>query len=86
MKTLVTGAGGFIASHLVEKLVEQGNEVRAFMRYNSRNYWGWLEDSSCNNSIELISGDACDYGLVKSTVSGRDTVFHLAAGQCSYKC
>ena len=79
MKTLVTGAGGFIASHLVEKLVEQGHDVRAFVRYNSRNLWGWLEDSPCRNSVEIISGDVRDYDLVKSAVEGCETVFHLAA-------
>jgi len=79
MKTLVTGAGGFIASHLVEKLVEQGHTVRAFVRYNSRNSWGWLEDSPCGDSIEIVSGDVRDYDLVKSAVQGCDAVFHLAA-------
>ena len=79
MKTLVTGAGGFIASHLVEELVHKGHEVRAFVRYNSRNLWGWLEDSPCRDSIEIISGDVRDYDLVKSAVEGCDTVFHLAA-------
>ena len=79
MKTLVTGAGGFIASHLVEKLVEQGHDVRAFVRYNSHNLRGWLEDSLCRDSVEIISGDVRDYDLVKSAVEGCDTVFHLAA-------
>ncbi len=79
MKTLVTGAGGFIASHLVEELVHKGHEVRAFVRYNSRNLWGWLEDSPCRNSVEIISGDVRDYDLVKSAVEGCETVFHLAA-------
>ncbi|NLD97712.1 MAG: NAD-dependent epimerase/dehydratase family protein [Synergistaceae bacterium] len=79
MKTLVTGAGGFIASHLVEKLLHKGHEVRAFVRYNSRNLWGWLEDSLCRDSVEIISGDVRDYDLVKSAVEGCDTVFHLAA-------
>ena len=79
MKTLVTGAGGFIASHLVEKLVDQGHTVRAFVRYNSRNSWGWLEDSPCGDSIEIVSGDVRDYDLVKSAVQGCDAVFHLAA-------
>ncbi|PIE69217.1 MAG: NAD-dependent dehydratase [Deltaproteobacteria bacterium] len=79
MKTLVTGAGGFIASHLVEKLIEQGHDVRAFVRYNSRNSWGWLEDSRYKNSVEIISGDIRDYDLVKSAVHGCDKVFHLAA-------
>ena len=79
MKTPVTGAGGFIASHLVEELVHKGHEVRAFVRYNSRNLWGWLEDSPCRNSVEIISGDVRDYDLVKSAVEGCETVFHLAA-------
>ena len=79
MKTLVTGAGGFIASHLVEELVRQGREVRAFVRYNSSNSWGWLEDSHCRDSVEIISGDVRDYDLVKSAVSGCSVVFHLAA-------
>nr|WP_321503125.1 NAD-dependent 4,6-dehydratase LegB [uncultured Dethiosulfovibrio sp.] len=79
MKTLVTGAGGFIASHLVEKLVEQGHEVRAFVRYNSSNSWGWLEDSPCRDLIEIISGDIRDYDLVQAALKGCDTVYHLAA-------
>ncbi len=79
MKALVTGSGGFIASHLVEKLVEGGHDVRAFVHYNSKNSWGWLEDSPCTDTIEIISGDIRDYDLVKSSVRGCDTVFHLAA-------
>lgn len=79
MKTLVTGAGGFIASHLVEELARQGCEVRAFVRYNSSNNWGWLEDSPCRNSVEIVAGDVRDYDLVKSAVSGCATLFHLAA-------
>lgn len=79
MNTLVTGAGGFIASHLVEELVRQGHDVRAFVRYNSRNLWGWLEDSPCRDAVEIISGDVRDYDLVRSSVEGCDTVFHLAA-------
>ncbi|PKL01708.1 MAG: NAD-dependent dehydratase, partial [Synergistetes bacterium HGW-Synergistetes-2] len=70
---------GFIASHLVEELVQKKHEVRAFVRYNSRNLWGWLEDSPCRDSVEIISGDIRDYDLVKSAVEGCDTVFHLAA-------
>ena len=79
MKVLVTGAGGFIASHLVEALVGQGHEVRAFVRYNSRNFWGWLEDSPCRDAVEIISGDVRDYDLVRSAVSKCDVIFHLAA-------
>lgn len=79
MKILVTGAGGFIASHLAEKLVQEGHSVRAFVRYNSRNSWGWLEDSPLRNDMEIASGDIRDFDLVKKAVSGCDTVFHLAA-------
>lgn len=79
MKIFITGAGGFIASHLAEKLVQEGHSVRAFIRYNSRNSWGWLEDSHLRKSIDIISGDIRDFDLVKKAVSGCDTVFHLAA-------
>ena len=79
MKILVTGAGGFIASHLAEKLVQEGHSVRAFVRYNSRNSWGWLEESPFRNDMEIISGDIRDFDVVKKAVSGCDTVFHLAA-------
>ena len=79
MTILVTGAGGFIASHLAEKLVQEGHSVRAFVRYNSRNFWGWLEESPFRNDMEIISGDIRDFDVVKKAVSGCDTVFHLAA-------
>jgi len=79
LKILVTGAGGFIASHLAEKLVQEGHSVRAFVRYNSRNSWGWLEESPLRNDMEIVSGDIRDFDLVKKAVSGCDTVFHLAA-------
>jgi dTDP-glucose 4,6-dehydratase len=79
LKILVTGAGGFIASHLAEKLVQEGHSVRAFVRYNSRNSWGWLEDSPLRNDMEIVSGDIRDFDLVKKAVFGCDIVFHLAA-------
>src|SRR5208282_4392847 len=78
-RTLVTGAGGFIGSHLVEKLVQKGCKVRAFVRYNSNSSWGWLENSQCKDSIEVISGDIRDSDIVRYAVRDVDTVFHLAA-------
>lgn len=79
MKVLVTGAAGFIGSHLTEFLVEKGYEVTAFARYNSRNNWGWLETSKYKNEIEVITGDIRDYDSVKSAMKNMDYVFHLAA-------
>ncbi len=76
---LVTGAAGFIGSHLAEKCVEEGYRVKAFVRYNSRNQWGWLENSAYKDDIEVISGDIRDYDSVYSALTGCDTVFHLAA-------
>ena len=78
-KILVTGAGGFIGSHLTEYLVEQGHKVKAFVRYNSRNFWGWLEKSKYIDDIEIYSGDIRDYDSVYQSMKGIDYVFHLAA-------
>ena len=78
-KTLVTGAGGFIGSHLVETLIEKGNKVKAFIRYNSRNSWGWIENSLYRNEIEVYPGNIRDYDSVKDAMKGADVVFHLAA-------
>jgi len=57
---LVTGADGFIGSHLVDLLVSKGLKVRALSQYNSFNNWGWLEDVKCLNEIEVVSGDVHD--------------------------
>lgn len=78
-KILITGAGGFIGSHLVERCVELGHDVEAFVHYNSNNNWGWLEQSPAAKEIKVISGDVRDYDSVLNAVQGKDTVFHLAA-------
>ena len=79
MKALVTGAGGFIGSHLTEFLVEKGIDVKAFVRYNSRNNWGWLENSKYKDKIEVYAGDIRDFDSVKEAMRNVDVVFHLAA-------
>lgn len=76
---LITGADGFIGSHLVELMAKEGYKVRALSQYNSFNNWGWLEDVSCRNEIEVISGDVRDPHFCKNITKGVDTVFHLAA-------
>lgn len=78
-KILVTGADGFIGSHLVEKLVHEGCKVSALSYYNSFNYWGWLEDLDCINEIEVISGDIRDPHFCVDITRGIDVIFHLAA-------
>jgi len=78
-KALVTGADGFIGSHLVELLVKKGYQVRALSQYNSFNNWGWLEDIDCLDSIELITGDIRDPFFCNEITKGVDIIFHLAA-------
>jgi dTDP-glucose 4,6-dehydratase len=80
-KILVTGADGFIGSHLVERLVNQGYKVRAMVLYNSFNSWGWLDslNSQIRDSIEIFSGDIRDPFCVNKAVKGCDCVLHLAA-------
>jgi NAD dependent epimerase/dehydratase len=80
MKTaLITGADGFIGSHLTELLVREGYKVKALSQYNSFNYWGWLEDVACRNDIEVLNGDVRDPHYCRHVTKGVDTVFHLAA-------
>ncbi len=76
---MVTGAGGFIGSHLAEACAEQGWQVRAMVRYNSRNHGGWLNDLAPRDNIEVIAGDVRDYDSVLRAMEGCQTVFHLAA-------
>ncbi|SNX72901.1 dTDP-glucose 4,6-dehydratase [Bacillus oleivorans] len=80
-KILVTGADGFIGSHLTEDLVRQGYNVRAFVYYNSFNSWGWLDSStdSIKNELEVFSGDIRDPYGVKEAMKGCDIVLHLAS-------
>ncbi|MBK7891758.1 MAG: SDR family oxidoreductase [Bdellovibrionales bacterium] len=80
-KVLVTGADGFIGSHLVEELVRRGARVKAFVFYNSFNSWGWLDETphEIRSQIEVFAGDIRDYHGVKSAMMGCDVVFHLAA-------
>jgi dTDP-glucose 4,6-dehydratase len=80
-KYLVTGAGGFIGSHLTEALVRSGREVRAFVHYNSFNSWGWLDfvEPEIQKSIDVFAGDIRDPYGVRKAVEGCSTVIHLAA-------
>lgn len=80
-KVLVTGADGFIGSHLVEALLEEGCKVRAFVYYNSFNSWGWLDSFSKDKlkKIEVFAGDIRDPNGVRNSIKGTDVVFHLAA-------
>ena len=78
-KVLVTGADGFIGSHLVEMLVEKGYSVRALSQYNSFNYWGWLEDLNCLNKIEVVTGDVRDPFFCNEITKDVEIIYHLAA-------
>lgn len=76
---LVTGAGGFIGSHLVEMLLAKGAHVRALVHYNSRNSWGWLEALERLHDIDVVTGDVRDPHVCQRLVKGVDIVFNLAA-------
>lgn len=80
-KILVTGADGFIGSHLTEELVKKGYEVKAFVFYNSFNTWGWLDilPQDIMRHVEIFQGDVRDPNGVRNALQGCDAVFHLAA-------
>jgi NAD dependent epimerase/dehydratase len=78
-RVLVTGADGFIGSHLVEHLLDAGAQVTALAQYNSFNFWGWLEDIPTLNKIQVITGDIRDSHFCLSLLKDIDVVFHLAA-------
>jgi dTDP-glucose 4,6-dehydratase len=79
MKVLITGAGGFIGSHLVECFAKEGYQVKALVRYNSRNSWGWLENIEFLDRVEIVTGDVRDYDSVCRAMKGCSAVLHLAA-------
>ncbi len=76
---LVTGAGGFIGSHLVERLVELGADVRALVRYTSTGHAGWLDSSPVRSDMDVVLGDIRDFDNVLVAMRDREVVFHLAA-------
>lgn len=78
-KILITGAGGFIGSHLAEMILDKGGDVRALSQYNSSNSWGWLEKIPRINEIEVVCGDIRDSELCRTLTKGVDVVYNLAA-------
>lgn len=78
-KVLVTGAGGFVGSHLAERFAELGAHTRALVHYNALGSWGWLDQSPRRGDIEVVAGDICDRDSVKRAMEGVDVVCHLAA-------
>lgn len=78
-RVLVTGADGFIGSHLVESLVEEGAKVRALSQYNSFNNWGWLENIPCLSDVEVVCGDVRDNAFCREIAKNQDIIFNLAA-------
>jgi len=79
MSVLVTGADGFIGSHLTEMLIHKGFKVRALSQYNSFNNWGWLDGISCSDQLEVVCGDVRDSNFCREITKDIDVVYHLAA-------
>ena len=78
-RVLITGAGGFIGSHLTERLVEAGASTRAFVHYNALGTWGWLDQLPVREEVDVFAGDICDRDSVQKAMQAVDIVFHLAA-------
>ena len=78
-RVLVTGAGGFIGSHLTEELVTLGAETRALVHYRSDGSWGWLDRSEHKDNVEVVAGDVRDRDTVAQAAKGTEIIFHLAA-------
>jgi NAD dependent epimerase/dehydratase len=78
-KVLVTGADGFIGSHLTEMLVSKGFQVKALSQYNSFNNWGWIEDVECQDQIEVVCGDIRDSHFCRHITTDVQIIYHLAA-------
>ncbi|HVP49151.1 MAG TPA: GDP-mannose 4,6-dehydratase [Bryobacteraceae bacterium] len=78
-RILITGADGFIGSHLTELATKEAAHVRALVKYNSFNDWGWLEGLPCLHDIEVVTGDICDPQFCRKLAEGIDVIFHLAA-------
>ncbi|MGQ7844906.1 NAD-dependent 4,6-dehydratase LegB [Granulosicoccus sp. 3-233] len=78
-RVLVTGADGFIGSHLTELLLSEGHEVRALVQYNSLGSWGWLDAAAESDALEVVSGDVRDAHFCRALTQGIDVIYHLAA-------